>query len=123
MNKTINSDSYYFEAAVKCKLLLARNTDANDDIINNELIIEAVVICQYLDNDDVVVDFCTLEKSLEAILQPMQGHLLSNFNIQNICQLLLYLADQLKLVISAPSKLSKISINSHTDEELSLHLI
>lgn len=86
----------------------------------HDFTVEVITTRQGLDSYDVVVDFRDLEASLDALLQPLQGRLLSDLGFQDPLDLARKLASELASRVPAPARLSEVALTDGRGRRLAL---
>ena len=84
--------------------------------------VEVVASRQGLDSYDVVVDFRDLEASLDELLLPLQGRLLSDLGFKDPLDLAQKLAVELAPRVPAPARLSEVALTDGRGRRLAIRL-
>ena len=106
---TSPSEAFAFEAAVERPLsVVFRRADGAWE--GHDYLVEVVAGREGLDAMDVVVDFRDLEATLDALLAPMQGKLLSDLGLDGPLALAEQLARGLAPTLAAPAKLVSLAL-------------
>ena len=115
------SDSFAFEAAVERPLsVVFRRADGAWE--GHDYLVEVVAGRVGLDAMDVVVDFRDLEATLDALLAPLQGKLLSDLGLDGPLALAGMLARELAPTLVVPAKLVSVSLIDGRGRRLALKL-
>ncbi len=98
-----------FEAAVERPLsVVYRGADGTWQ--GHDYRVEVIAARQGLDGFDVVVDFRDLEAALDALLEPLRGHLLGELGLQGPMDLVRLLATELALKVPPPARLAEVAL-------------
>jgi 6-pyruvoyl-tetrahydropterin synthase len=108
-----------FQAAVERPLsVVYRGQDGSWE--GHDYTVEVIAGRQGLDGFDVVVDFRELERALDALLQPLQGRLLSELGLTGPLDLAQRLAAELAPRVPAPARLEEIALTDGRGRRLAL---
>jgi 6-pyruvoyl-tetrahydropterin synthase len=108
-----------FEAAVQRPLsIVYRSTGGRWE--GHDFTVEVVAAREGLDAYDVVVDFRELEAALDALLEPLQGRLLSEVGLDGPLDLARRLAGELAPRVPAPARLAEVALTDGRGRRLSL---
>lgn len=115
------SGSFFFEAAVERPLsVVFRRADGTWE--GHDYLVEVVAGRTGLDAMDVVVDFRDLEATLDALLTPLQGQLLSDLGLAGPQALAERLAGALAPTLAAPARLVSVALIDGRGRRLALRL-
>ena len=93
---------------------------AGDRWEGHDFTVEVITARQGLDPYDVVMDFRELEAALDALLEPMQGRLLSDLGLQDPLGLARTLAQALSPKVPSPARLAEVALTDGRGRRLSL---
>ena len=109
----------HFEAAVERPLsAVFRTPDGRWE--GHDFMVQVITSRQGLDAFDVVVDFRELEATLDTLLQPFQGRLLSDLGVAGPLELARKLATELGPTVPAPVRISEVSLTDGRGRRLAL---
>lgn len=108
-----------FEAAVERPLsVVYRTPDGRWE--GHDYTVEVIAGRTGLDGFDVVVDFRDLEAALDALLEPLQGRLLSELGLADPMALAQRLAAELAPRVPAPARLLELALTDGRGRRLAL---
>jgi 6-pyruvoyl-tetrahydropterin synthase len=113
------SDPFHFEAAVERPLSVVFQT-SDGRWEGHDYTVEVVAARQGLDGCDVVVDFRDLEATLDSLLAPLQGRLLSDLGLKDPLELAQRLARELAPTVAAPARIQEVALTDGRGRRLSL---
>ncbi len=111
--------SLYFQAAVERPLsVVFRGYEGHWE--GHDYRVEVLTERQGLDGFDVVMDFRALEKALDALLEPLEGHLLSDQGLACPLDLARLLLEKLVPQVPPPARLVSVALTDGTGRRLAL---
>jgi 6-pyruvoyl-tetrahydropterin synthase len=113
------SAAHTFQAAVERPLsVVFQTTDGRWE--GHDYRVEVITARQGLDGFDVVVDFRDLEATLDALLAPLQGRLLSELGLAGPRELAAKLLADLAPTVPAPAHLAEVALTDGRGRRLAL---
>lgn len=110
---------YRFQAAVERPLsVVFRSGDGAWE--GHDYRVEVIAEREGLDDFDVVADFRDLEAALDALLAPLNGHLLSELGLAGPQELAQRLLSELAPKVPAPARLAEVALTDGRGRRLAL---
>ncbi|MBK8792676.1 MAG: 6-carboxytetrahydropterin synthase [Holophaga sp.] len=119
MTEPVSSSSLHFQAAVERPLsVVFRHSDGAWE--GHDYQVEVLTERQGLDAFDVVVDFRDLEATLDGLLAPLQGRLLSEVGLVDPLALAQRLLAELAPRVPAPARLASVTLTDGRGRRISV---
>lgn len=113
------TSSHHFEAAVERPLSVVFRTE-DGTWEGHDYLVEVVTARQGLDGFDVVMDFRDLETTMDRVLAPFQGKLLSDLGLAGPKDLANKLLLDLAPHVPVPARISEIALTDGRGRRLAI---